>query len=161
MRLSTCHLPVLAVALLLGACSDNNNNNKDKDPEPVPVSIETPNADRCEILDSDNCMFPWPSNVFTVADEGSDTGLLINLNQESLPANKQGVKVDPSEWNRNDGFSPSQMIVAQIPGVDLAQTGAPAITDLEQSLDPDSPVVVINAATGEQHLVFAELDANT
>ena len=161
MRLSTCHLPVLAVALLLGACSDNNNNNKDKDPEPVPVSIETPNADRCEILDSDNCMLPWPSNVFTVADEGSDTGLLINLNQESLPANKQGVKVDPSEWNRNDGFSPSQMIVAQIPGVDLAQTGAPAITDLEQSLDPDSPVVVINAATGEQHLVFAELDANT
>ena len=161
MRLSTCHLPVLAVALLLGACSDNNNNNKDKDPEPVPVSIETPNADRCEILDSDNCMFPWPSNVFTVADEGSDTGLLINLNQESLPANKQGVKVDPSEWNRNDGFSPSQMIVAQIPSVDLAQTGAPAITDLEQSLDPDSPVVVINAATGEQHLVFAELDANT
>ena len=128
---------------MLAACSDNNNNNNKNDPDPEPISIETPNADRCEILDSSNCMFPWPSNVFTVASESTDTGLLVNLNQASMPANKQGVQVDPAEWNRNDGFSPSQMIVAQVPGVDLAQTGAPSITDLEQSLDPASPVVVI------------------
>jgi len=71
------------------------------------------------------------------------------------------VQVDPAEWNRNDGFSPSQMILAQVPGVDLEQTGAPPITDLEQSLSADSPVLVIRVSTGEQHLVFAELDANT
>ena len=164
MRFTPCQMLPLALATLLAACSDNNNNNNknpEPDPDPVPISIETPNADRCEILDSSNCMFPWPSNVFTVASENTDTGLQVNLNQASLPANKQGVQVDPTEWNRNDGFSPSQMIVAQVPGVDLEQTGAPAITDLEQSLDPASPVVVINAATGEQHLIFAELDANT
>jgi hypothetical protein len=145
----------------VGACSDNDNNNKGKETAPEPVSIETPNADRCEILDSANCMFPWPSSAFTVADDSTATGLRVNLVRESLPANKQGVRVDPAQWNRNDGFSPSQMILAQVPGVDLAQTGAPPITDLEQSLDPDSPVVVIRASTGEQHLVFAELDANT
>lgn len=160
MRFSPYPLLPLALVSLLAACSDNNdNNNKNTDPDPI--SIETPNADRCEILDSTNCMFPWPSNVFTVPSESTDTGLLVNLNQASMPANKQGVQVDPAEWNRNDGFSPSQMIVAQVPGVDLAQTGAPSITDLEQSLDPASPVVVINASTGEQHLIFAELDANT
>ena len=153
----------LIVAFALGACSDNNNNNKkdNTDPGVDPISIETPNADRCEILDQLNCMFPWPSSAFTVADDSAVTGRRVNLNQDSLPANKQGVHVGPAEWNRNDGFSPSQMILAQVPGVDLEQTGAPPITDLSQSLEADSPVVVIRASTGEQHLIFAELDANT
>ena len=145
-------------ALTLGACSGDNDNNKNKN---KPISIATPNAERCEILDANNCMFPWPSSAFTVADDSTVTGRRVNLNRESLPANKQGVKVDPAEWNRNDGFSPSQKILAQIPNVDLNKTGAPPITDLEQSLSADSPIVVIRASTGEQHLIFAELDANT
>ena len=106
-------------------------------------------------------MFPWPSSAFTVADDSMETGLRVNLSTESMPVNKQGVPVDTTEWNRNDGFSPSQMMLAMVPGVDMEQTGAPSITDLAQSLSPDSPVVVINASTGEQHLIFAELDANT
>ena len=142
-------------ALALGACADGGSNNRKT------VSIDTANADRCEILDQANCMFPWPSSAFTVEDDSTVTGRRVNLNQASLPANKQGVRVDPAQWNRNDGFSPSQMILAQVPGVDLAKTGAPPITDIEQSLSPDSPVVVIRASTGEPHLVFAELDANT
>ena len=157
----------LCIALTLGACSDGNNNNKNDngtdpgEPGTDPISIETPNADRCEILDSGTCMFPWPSSAFTVADDSMETGLRVNLSTESMPVNKQGVPVDTTEWNRNDGFSPSQMMLAMVPGVDMDQTGAPPITDLEQSLSPDSPVIVINASTGEQHLIFAELDANT
>jgi hypothetical protein len=153
---------VLSLSLLAGltACSDGTDTSP-APPEPPPISIATPNADRCEMLDTDNCMFPWPSDVFTVADDSLDTGRRVNLNQASMPANRRGDRVDPSEWNRNDGFSPSQMILAQVPDVDLAQTGAPLITDLSASTAPDSPVVVIRASTGEQHLVFAELDANT
>jgi hypothetical protein len=157
MRIAHC-AAISVLALTLGACSDGDSNNNK---QPDPISIDTPNADRCEILDSTNCMFPWPSSTFTVADDSTVTGVRVNLNRESMPANKQGVKVDVTEWNRNDGFSPSQMILAQVPGLDLEQTGVPAITDLEQSLGPDSPVVVIRASTGEQHLIFAELDANT
>ncbi|WP_035526295.1 hypothetical protein [Haliea salexigens] len=157
--------PVLYLSLLAGlvACSDGTDTVPVTPPPepPPPISIDTPNADRCEMLDAENCMFPWPSDVFTVADESLETGRRVNLNQESLPANRRGDRVDPAEWNRNDGFSPSQMILAQVPGVDLAQTGAPSISDLAQSLEVDSPVVVIRASTGEQHLVFAELDANT
>ena len=156
-------LLTLTFIAALAACSDDSDNtgNGGGEVQPPLVSIETPNPDRCEILDPNNCMFPWPSNAFTVADESTPTGRRVNLVQESLPANKQGVRVDPAEWNRNDGFSPSQMILAQVPGLDLEQTGVPPITDLEQSLDADAPVVVIRASTGEQHLIFAELDANT
>ncbi len=149
-------LAVLALSLLLPACSDDSD-----DRGPDPISIETPNADRCEILDLLNCMFPFPSSAFTVADESMDTGRRVAFDMDSMPANKQGVRVDPAEWNRNDGFSPSQLIVTQVPGLDLEQSGVPPIGDLSQSLSPDSPVMVVRAATGEPHLVFAELDANT
>ncbi|KAA1192751.1 hypothetical protein F0M18_08845 [Pseudohalioglobus sediminis] len=148
-------VPLLVAAL--SACSDSS----DRPSSPPLISIETPNAERCEILDAVNCMFPWPSSAFTVADESTRTGLRVNLVAESLPANKQGVHVDPTQWNRNDGFSPSQLVMLQVPGIDLAQTGATAITDLATSRDPDAPIVVINADTGERHLIFAELDANT
>jgi hypothetical protein len=154
----------LILVSILAACSDSSDRRPGggeptDPPEPPPISIETPNADRCEILDSDHCMLPFPSSVFTEADESTATGRRINFNIESMPANKQGVHVDPTGWNRGDGYSPSQQIVVMAPGIDLAQTGAPPLGDLEQSLDPDSPIVVIRASTGEQHLLFAELDA--
>ena len=68
--------------------------------------------------------------------------------------------IDPTEWNRNDGFSPSQSIVTQVPGLDLEETGVPPLGDLEQSLDIDAPVLVIRASTGEPHLIFGELDVH-
>jgi len=39
-------------------------------------------------------------------------------------------------------------------------TGAAPITDIARSLDADAPIVLVNAATGEHHLMFAEIDAN-
>lgn len=151
------------VVAALAACSGDDDVESTLPPPepPPPISIVTPNPDRCEILDSSNCMFPWPSNVFTVADGAQATGLRVNMNMLSQPINEAGVQVDPAEWNRNDGFSPSQMIITQIPGLDLAQTGVPGLGDLTQSQQADSPVVVINADTGARHLIFGELDANT
>lgn len=146
----------LALLLTITACSDGNDNNR-----PDPISIATPNADRCEILNADNCLLPWPSAVFTVSDDSMPTGRRVNISIDSTPRNKQDVPVDPAEWNRNDGFSPSQMILAHVPGVDLVQSDAPLIGDLSRSMAADSPVQVIRASTGESHLIFAELDANT
>ena len=34
------------------------------------------------------------------------------------------------------------------------------ITDVARSFDPDQPVVVINARTGERQLIWAEIDSN-
>ena len=68
--------------------------------------------------------------------------------------------MDPTEWNRSDGFSPGPMIQTSVPGVDLVQTGAAPITDIARSLDLDAPIVLIDAETGERQIVYAELDAN-
>ena len=34
------------------------------------------------------------------------------------------------------------------------------ITDMARTYDPDQPVVVINARTGQRQLIWAEIDAN-
>lgn len=146
--------PLLLIVLaLLTSCS-----NSKSDP---PISITTHNAQRCEILDDDNCLLPWPSNALTQTNSDSNTGIRVNLHIDSMPSNKQGKAIAPEEWNKSDGFSPSQMLLVQVPGLDLNTSEIPPITDLEKSLQAQTSVQVIRVKTGERHLVFAELDANT
>ena len=48
-----------------------------------------------------------------------------------------------------------------VPGIDLGVTGAAPITDIGRSLDPDAPIVLLDADTGERHPYWAELDTWT
>ena len=121
--------------------------------------IDVAAAGRCEILGQARCLFPFPNDRFTVADAGTDTGRRVNLKLESMPANIAGVHIDPTEWNRSDGFSPGAMILAHVPGVDLGVTGAAPVTDIARSLDENAPIVLVDADTGEHHPFFAELDS--
>src|SRR5262249_9178746 len=102
----------------------------------------------------------FPSDFFTVADASTDTGRRVAFQRESLPANVSGVHIDPSEWNRSDGFSPGAQIMLRVPGLDPARSGLPPITDLSRSLDSESPIALLDAASGEGVLCFAELDAH-
>ncbi|MBB3179577.1 hypothetical protein [Variovorax sp. Sphag1AA] len=119
-------------------------------------------ASRCDFLDSAHCMLPFPNDYYTVADKSTDTGRRLNLQTASMPLSTVANKrIDTTEWNRNDGFSPGAMIVTRVPGVDLARTGTPLIGDLSASLKADAPVVLIDADTLEQKLIWVELDKNT
>src|SRR5438309_1738346 len=100
-----------------------------------------------------------PADKSQLPDAGNGTGLRVNLKLESMPANTDGVHIDPTEWNRSDGFSPGAMILAHVPGIDLGTTGAAPVTDIARSLDANAPIVLIDAVTGEHHPFFAELDA--
>ena len=77
-----------------------------------------------------------------------------------MPANAGGVHIDPTEWNRNDGFSPGEPVSTYVPGLDLQRTGAAGVTDIGASLDEDSPIVILDADTGERIPSWAELDAS-
>jgi len=124
-------------------------------------SIDRATADRCDFLDPAHCLLPFPNDHFTVADPGMDTGRRVDFDRASMPVNIQAVRVDPTEWNRNDGASPGAKILTVVPGVDLAQTGAAPITDIERSLDPQAPILLLDATTLQPHPIWAELDANT
>jgi hypothetical protein len=128
----------------------------------APVGPDTPGeaAGICDPIDGAKCLLPFPNNLFTTPDPNTDTGIRVNFNPLAMPRNVEGKPVDPTEWNRNDGFSPGSVMITYVPGVDLGETGAPPVTDMGRSLDADSPIVLLNAATGERHPFWAELDSH-
>jgi hypothetical protein len=124
--------------------------------------IKTPNSSRCDWFDPSVCLLPYPNNLYTKA-ASTPTGLRLSLNSASMPKNIGGAPIDPTEWNRNDGFSPGQPIVVHIPGLDnqtaFNNSGIVPVTDIRRYDDPGQAVVVIDAATRQRHPVFAEMDS--
>lgn len=117
-------------------------------------------AGLCDPTDTAACLLPFPNDFFTVADPTTDTGRRVNFSPLAMPRNTAGKPMDPTEWNRNDGFSPGSPVLTVVPGVDLARTGIAPITDIARSLDADAPIVLVNTRTGARHPYFTELDAN-
>lgn len=105
----------------------------------------------CDPLDTRQCLLPFPSNAYLV--DGR-----VAIPSDGAPMNAQGVAIDLSEWNRNDGFSPNTPILAHFEGLDAEQSSLPSWTDLEQSLADDATVVLVDANTGERVPLWAELD---
>src|SRR5438552_15696514 len=114
----------------------------------------------CDFLDPSVCLYPFPSDWFTVADGSTDTGRRVHFPDVAMPRNASGTPMAASDYNLNDGFSPGTSILVRVRGVDLGMTGAAPITDIARSLDADAPIVLVNAATLEHHLMFAEIDSN-
>ena len=50
-----------------------------------------------------------------------------------MPRNVEGKPIDPTPFNRNDGFSPGSLIITRVPGLDtpaaFARNGFPTNTD--------------------------------
>ena len=158
------------VALALTGCFGSSSTNIVADGL---EDIDTATAQQCDHMDQSHCLLPFPNNHFTRTDPASDTGIRINFDQAAMPSaeavsesfegvievdNDGGGPIDPAEWNRNDGFSPGNMMLAHVPNLDLEQTGAVRLWDIEQGMDPDAPILVINADTGERQLIWAEMD---
>jgi hypothetical protein len=131
----------------------------------VPQCASLARADRCEIIASPqtNCLFPFPSDHYTVPDSSTGTGLRVDLSAASTPANKDGVHINPAGINTSDGFSPGESIVTRVPGLDNAtafqKTGAVPLTDMDRAFDPNQPIVLIDAATGQRQLIWSEIDS--
>jgi hypothetical protein len=148
-----------ACALALPAAAQAARPAKQK----LPAGLDLRNADRCEFIAGGDCMLPFPSDRFTIRDRRTATGLRVHFTRASMPANRSGVRIDPAEWNRNDGFSPGQQIVVKVPGLDsdraLARTRAVTLADLSQYKRNDQPILLLDADSGKRQLIWAELDA--
>jgi hypothetical protein len=156
---------LIATALFGAACSggDGAAGSSAEAANPVELSgeieLSLDHADRCEHFDAGGCLLPYPSDHFSVPDDTTASGRRISLDPDSMPINAEGVPVDTAEWNRDDGFSSGTPILAVVPGLDPERSGLAPITDIGASLDPDAPIVVLDADTGERVPYFAELDA--
>ncbi len=133
----------------------------------------------CDAIDPANCLYPFPSDHFTRPEPGSatfKTGKRINFELQATPRNAAGKPIDPTEWNRNDGFSPGSMIATVVPGLDsldalkatygfppIAPDNVVGITNFGLSLQPGTPIEVLEVGAGNattQHPVWSELDVN-
>jgi hypothetical protein len=130
----------------------------------APAMAQTEVVQTCDPFDPSVCLQPWPNDYFTVDDPTTDTGKRLALDIASMPRNVANKPIDPTEWNRNDGFSPGQEIVVHVPGLDnqiaFRKTRAVPINDIQHAYDRNAPIVVINADTHKRHLIWSELDAN-
>ncbi len=169
-------------ALLLQGClsSGGSGSSRPVETEKVDLSdFDVESAAYCDHTVLGHCLYPFPNNLFTREDGSTPTGLRIDFDIRAMPVAQpvdmpaspdntrfvpirttEATPIEPAQWNRNDGFSPGSMLLAHLPGIDLDRTGAVRITDIEPSLDPDAPVLVINASTLERQLIWVELDAN-
>jgi hypothetical protein len=166
--------------LIASACSGTNDNSQNNDetttssPETIPEQVTqvmspefkikvdevlSASPTGCDELDVSQCVLPFPSNRYTVADATTPTGRRVAIPADGLPKNATGISIDPSEWNRNDGFSPNSSILTHVADLDAKASALPEWTDLEGSLSNDASVVIIDKETGERIPLWAELDA--
>lgn len=73
----------------------------------------TPMSAACDPVDPSRCLLPWPSNVFTVRDPATPTGLRLAVQPRSLPGTQSD---DPTPLDRADGFSRVSPLLTILPG---------------------------------------------
>lgn len=129
---------------------------------PVPLAalgVDPATQTRCDPI-APECMLPFPNDHFTVRDRGTPTGRRLAISSASLPTNVSGAPIDVTDQNRADGWSPGSQIMVELPGLDVAASRIPGLTDATRSLRRDSPVVLLDATTHRRLAFWAELDAD-
>jgi hypothetical protein len=132
----------------------------------VTAAIATPAEaapKRCDPLGGGECLLPFPNDYFTKKDRRTETGRRLALPRAGMPENADGVRIDPRDWNRADGFSPGQQITVFLKGLNTERAARRnkivPVTDIARSLDRKQRVVLIDAQTGERQLIWAEVDS--
>lgn len=158
-------MALVAVGLLAAGCTSSSSDgaggrSAGRATTTTKVVTEPEGTGACDDIDPAACLLPWPNDRFTRADAATATGRRVDLPVDGMPANAGGTPIDPTEWNRNDGFAPASALITVIPDLDVEASGLPPVTDIGASLADDSPLVLVDADTGERVAAWAELDAN-
>ena len=124
------------------------------DAGPIPDSLR----EDCEALVPEYCALPFPSDYWLVDDDSTVTGKRLNFGATSLPRAGRGIStyIDPSPVNERDGFSLSGTLLAYLPGA--TATGLPSPLEIADSLEDESPTVLLRADTGERVAHWSEID---
>src|SRR3712207_1854103 len=94
---------------------------------------------------ADSPLLPFPDDRLTTADAKTDTGRRLDLQLLDMPRNIASRPIDPTDINRNDGFSPGTPILVDVPGIDTPaafdRSGLVPITDMARAFDRRQPAV--------------------
>ncbi len=119
----------------------------------------------CDPIDPAQCLLPYPNDWFTRYDPTSATGRRLDLNVLAMPRNIVGKPIDPSDYNRSDGFSAGSTILTLVPGMtrnsDLGPSRLPTDLDLAVNEEANLGVILLDATTGKVWPAWVELDQYT
>ena len=100
--------------LLLSACGGTPGGGDAGTDAFVPERDDgdrTPRPSACAELDpAARCLLPWPSNAYTVADDSTETGLRLQVDDSEINRSD-----DPSSLSLADGFSRVGSVLADFP----------------------------------------------
>jgi hypothetical protein len=109
--------------------------------------VPDPYPEFCENVNPHECLVPWPSSRFQVADATTRTGVRNELPMEAMPSNRYGRQADPTQWNVIDGFSPATSMMTVV-DVALDTSLLPDERHIEASLVDASPTVILEVPEG-------------
>ena len=139
-----CLVGGLALAVGVYGCKD------DTDPEPGLEDnfgvVPDQGVEGCDNL-VEACLYPFPSNAYVV--DGR-----LQLPPEGMPESANG-SFDPGEFTRFEAFGAASPVLFQLPGAVPADED---IFDPEPWLADDSPILLIDASTGERLPHWVESD---
>lgn len=122
---------------------------------PEPLGIK---EDCQPLLAGFDCMLPYPSDYFRVADATMPSGHRIEMGRSAGMLTKDGFSADVTDWREADGYSVFAPIVAVL-GVALSDAGLVKIfDDYDGSTRLTSPTLLLEAGTGELIPHFVDLD---
>ena len=110
-------------------------------------------------LGGQGCLMPWPATTYMTADSTSATGFRLAIPREAMPVNDDGTVVEPTFFDRWDGYSPTGPMLAAFP-TGVSSAGLPPFDDPDKSLAASSPIILLDMDTGERAPFFAEIDQN-
>lgn len=143
------------VAPSIASCS-SSDDDASADVAPVtPLSI----PEGCNpLLDGKECLLPYPSDVFRVADASQPSGFRVAPSGAGRLSGKRGEAADPTDFRPMDGFSKQPPILALL-GSPVAVTGLVTVLDPpENSTKQDSRTTLLEADTGTPVPHFTDVD---
>jgi hypothetical protein len=146
----------LVLVFGLFACAEEPASLPGYAPECNPLGIRTKRATGPGVVTM-QCVLPYPSSIYETPDPSTPTGVRLDIPSDALPVAGGPKPVDTTLWRRYSGFSPGTRILVEMPG---GFDDAPLAfhTDIDASLDPASPTVLVDLSTGERVAHWAEVD---
>ena len=137
---------LISIAALLAACANPL--------EPLDL------AEGCNpLLAGADCLMPYPSDFFVVADPTTPTARSIRVTGPAVVRTENGLSGDITRWRAFDGFSRLPTIVTTL-GAEVSPRGLPAVLHGPQSslLPAESVTLIVHAETGRFIPHFTDLD---
>ncbi len=97
----------------------------------------------CDNLQTDRCLFPFPTDHYLSVDDDGRT--FVDIHPDAMPMSRHHGRTDPVHLQRNDGFGASSPIHFMLPGATL---GDLEVFDIEGSVGDAYPTVLVDLDDG-------------